>query len=100
MKLKITLRIPTTRFFMTIYPKVITLSPGTSFNLPITFKPLEKINHEDWVDFSFQEMNFEFRVPIRGFIPQYNLLIPDGIDLGMCTTFETTTQEIEMINTR
>jgi cilia- and flagella-associated protein 65 len=85
---------------MTIYPKLITLSPGTSFNLPVTFKPLEKINYEDWIEFVFQEMNVEFRVPIRGFIPQYNIQVQDSIDLGMCTTFETVTHEIQIANTR
>ena len=36
-------RIPVTRFFTTKYPQPIVLSSGTSLNLPVTFRPLEKV---------------------------------------------------------
>ena len=34
---------PSTKFFTTIFPQVIMLSAGTSFTLPVTFKPQEKV---------------------------------------------------------
>ena len=36
-------RSPSSRFFTTLYPKPIVLSSGTSFTLPVTFRPLEKV---------------------------------------------------------
>ena len=36
-------RSPSSRFFTTLYPKPIVLSSGTSFILPVTFRPLEKV---------------------------------------------------------
>lgn len=46
------LRVPASRFFTTLYPKPIVLSAGTSYTLPITFRPLEKVLYEDAVEFS------------------------------------------------
>ena len=43
---------PTSRFFSTLYPKQITLSAGTSYTLPITFRPLEKNVYEDKIYFA------------------------------------------------
>ena len=44
-------RVPESRFFHTLYPQPIVLSAGTSFTLPITFRPLEKLIYEDKVEF-------------------------------------------------
>ena len=44
-------RVPSSRFFTTLYPKPIVLSAGTSFTLPITFRPLEKDVYEDKIEF-------------------------------------------------
>ena len=43
--------VPNSRFFTTLYPKPIVLSAGTSFSLPITFRPLEKDVYEDKIEF-------------------------------------------------
>ena len=45
-------RVPSSRFFTTIYPETIVLSAGTSFTLPVTFHPLEKNIYEDKIEFS------------------------------------------------
>ena len=44
-------RVPDSRFFTTLYPQPIVLSAGTSFTLPVTFRPLEKTPYEDKVEF-------------------------------------------------
>ena len=44
-------RNPKTRFYTTLYPKPVVLSAGTSFSLPITFRPLEKVVYEDSIEF-------------------------------------------------
>lgn len=36
-------RCPSTRFFFTVFPQPITLSPGMSLTLPIIFRPTEKV---------------------------------------------------------
>jgi hypothetical protein len=36
-------RVPDSRFFTTLYPKPVILTCGTSFTLPVTFRPLEKV---------------------------------------------------------
>lgn len=36
-------RCPSTRFFSTVFPQPITLSPGMSLTLPIVFRPTEKV---------------------------------------------------------
>ena len=43
---------PKTRFFSTLYPKPVTLSAGTSFTLPITFRPLERVQYDDSITFT------------------------------------------------
>ena len=45
-------RVPQSRFFTTLYPQPIVLSAGTSYMLPVTFRPLEKDIYEDSVEFS------------------------------------------------
>jgi hypothetical protein len=44
-------RVPSTRFFSTLYPKPLVLSAGTSFSLPVTFRPLEKVVYTDKIEF-------------------------------------------------
>ena len=45
-------RTPTSRFFNTLYPQPIVLSAGTSFTLPVTFRPLEKTVYNDVIEFT------------------------------------------------
>ena len=47
-------RVPESRFFSTLYPKPLFLSAGSSFTLPITFRPLEKVLYEDKIVFYFK----------------------------------------------
>ncbi len=93
-------RIPNTRYFATIYPKIITLSPGTTFNLPITFKPLEKVLYEDFVDFTFHESQIKFQIPLKGQLPNFNLDFIESIDFGICAAFECINKEVQITNLR
>lgn len=45
---------PNTRFFSTLYPEPIVLSAGTSYSLPVTFRPLEKNIYVDKIEFQAQ----------------------------------------------
>jgi hypothetical protein len=53
-KCVIIFRGPSSRFFSTLYPQPIVLSAGTSYTLPVTFRPLEKVVYEDQVLFESQ----------------------------------------------
>ncbi|KAJ8320586.1 hypothetical protein KUTeg_002173 [Tegillarca granosa] len=48
---KLKYNVPNSRFFSTLYPKPVVLSAGTSFSLPVTFRPLEKVVYEDKIEF-------------------------------------------------
>ena len=50
-RISIFFRVPGSRFFNTLYPQPIMLSAGTSYTLPITFRPLEKLIYEDKIEF-------------------------------------------------
>ena len=51
-------RTPTSRFFNTLYPQPIVLSAGTSFTLPVTFRPLEKNIYSDVLEFTTNVSHF------------------------------------------
>ena len=57
------IRIPKSRFFATLYPKPILLSPGTTFQLPITFKPMENIRYTDCIEFYSKVFFLPFLMP-------------------------------------
>ncbi len=92
-------RIPRTRFFVTLYPKVISLSPGTSYNLPVTFKPLENIAYTDEIKFRIVDTDKGFDVQISGSLPYYNLDFTDDLNLGSCNAFENVSKQIQITNT-
>ncbi|XP_077997157.1 cilia- and flagella-associated protein 65-like [Glandiceps talaboti] len=79
---KIKYNSPRSRFFSTLYPQPIVLSAGTSYTLPVTFRPLEKNIYEDFIEFETTEG--PFKVPIRAVLPKHELAVPDHLQFGMC----------------
>ncbi|XP_006820550.2 cilia- and flagella-associated protein 65-like [Saccoglossus kowalevskii] len=73
---------PTSRFFTTLYPQPIVLSAGTSYTLPVTFRPLEKDVYEDSIE--FQTLDGAFKVPICAVLPKHELAVPEHLQFGMC----------------
>ncbi|XP_071792552.1 cilia- and flagella-associated protein 65-like [Asterias amurensis] len=88
---------PCTRFFSTLYPEPIVLSAGTSYSLPITFRPLEKSLYEDKIE--FQTKDGVFDIPIRAVLPQHDLSLPQHLNFGMCTSMFNVQMTFELINT-
>lgn len=79
--LKVQYKAPKTRFFTTLYPKTIVLSAGTSYCLPVTFRPLEKNTYEDAIQFNvFDEV---FDVPITAVLPKFEVSIPKDVACGL-----------------
>ncbi|ELU10422.1 hypothetical protein CAPTEDRAFT_209666 [Capitella teleta] len=95
--IKLKFRGPNSRFFTTLYPKPIVLSAGTSYTLPITFRPLEKVFYDDSIDFTTNDGNF--KVPLRSVLPQTNIVAPERIDFSMCAAHDFIQVAFEIRNT-
>ncbi|KAM6946159.1 cilia- and flagella-associated protein 65 [Aplochiton taeniatus] len=79
---KLRFKPPESKFFTTLFPQVILLSPGTSFSLPITFRPLERCEYEDHVEFQCKDGSF--RVRLRATLPCHVLEVPESVLLPPC----------------
>ncbi|XP_028409059.1 cilia- and flagella-associated protein 65-like [Dendronephthya gigantea] len=93
---KIIYKVPDTRFFTTLYPKPVILTCGTSFTLPVTFRPLEKDQYEDKIE--FQTKDGSFAVPIRAVLPKADLLVPKMLTFGMCAIKDTCELSFKLTN--
>ncbi|XP_032492501.1 cilia- and flagella-associated protein 65 [Phocoena sinus] len=79
---KIKYRPPKTKFFFTVIPQPIFLSPGITLSLPIIFRPLEEKEYVDqlW----FEKAEGMFCVDLRATLPCHNLICPPSLQLPMC----------------
>ncbi|XP_019617941.1 PREDICTED: cilia- and flagella-associated protein 65-like [Branchiostoma belcheri] len=93
---KIKYSLPSTTFFHTLFPKPLQLSPGTSFCLPVTFRPLEKAVYEDAIEFSTSEG--KFTIPLKGILPQESLSMPEAVNLGTCAAYDAVNATFELKN--
>lgn len=94
---KIKYNVPSTRFFTTLYPKQIVLSAGTSFSLPVTFRPLEKIVYDDKLTFHTKEGTFE--IPVRAVLPKYDISVPETVSFNMCAAKDFIEASFTITNT-
>ncbi|NWR55549.1 CFA65 protein, partial [Bucorvus abyssinicus] len=79
---KLSYRCPSTRFFFTVFPQPITLSPGMSLTLPIIFRPTEKRQYEDSI--RFKKAEGEFSVTLLAILPRLCLSFPATVQLPIC----------------
>ncbi|XP_075140702.1 cilia- and flagella-associated protein 65 [Leptodactylus fuscus] len=86
-KQKIKFSPPVTTFFKTLFPQTVTLSAGTSFSLPVTFRPLEKRDYEDAITFETEDGSFS--VALRATLPSHELLFPEELRLSTCAVYDT-----------
>lgn len=93
---KIRYNVPSTRFYTTLYPKPIVLSAGTSFSLPVTFRPLEKTVYEDKITFHTKDGVFE--IPIKAVLPKYDIVVPNNINFNMCAAKDYVDATFELKN--
>uniref|UniRef100_A0A8D2ZWM9 Coiled-coil domain-containing protein 108 n=1 Tax=Scophthalmus maximus TaxID=52904 RepID=A0A8D2ZWM9_SCOMX len=77
---KLYLRPPVSKFFTTSIPKIIFLSPGTSFSVPVCFRPLQR--YEDSIEFQGKEGSIQVR--LLATIPCHALEVPDSVLLPLC----------------
>ncbi|XP_077974570.1 cilia- and flagella-associated protein 65-like [Styela clava] len=93
---KIRYKVPSSRFFSTLFPQVIVLSAGTSFTLPLTFKPLEKIAYDDRIEFITSEGTFS--IVLRGLLPETNLHLPESLHFGLVAAHDNLEIMFELKN--
>ncbi|KAM4608647.1 cilia- and flagella-associated protein 65 [Polymixia lowei] len=79
---KLRFRPPVSKFFTTLFPQIIVVSPGTSFLMPVTFRPLERCEYEDSIE--FQSKDGSFQVSLRATIPCHSLEVPESVLLPLC----------------
>ncbi|XP_060224626.1 cilia- and flagella-associated protein 65 [Meriones unguiculatus] len=79
---KIKYRPPKTKFFFTIIPQPIFLSPGIMLTLPIIFRPLEEKEYTDQLWFEKEEG--AFCVSLKATLPCHKLACPEFLQLPMC----------------
>ncbi|NXK29229.1 CFA65 protein, partial [Arenaria interpres] len=93
---KLSYRCPSTRFFFTVFPQPITLSPGMSLTLPIVFRPTEKREYEDSI--CFKKAEGEFSVTLRATLPGPFLSFPAAVQLPICAVHNVTETTFPMRN--
>uniref|UniRef100_M3XH82 Cilia and flagella associated protein 65 n=1 Tax=Latimeria chalumnae TaxID=7897 RepID=M3XH82_LATCH len=94
---KIKYRTPSSKYFRTLFPHMIFLSPGASYTLPITLISLDKKEYEDTLDFETTEGLFSVR--LRTYLPRYSLVFPEKVCLPLCAVFDSTEASLCMHNT-
>ncbi|KAE8299504.1 Cilia- and flagella-associated protein 65 [Larimichthys crocea] len=79
---KLHVRPPVSKFFTTMIHQTIVLSPGTSFSVPVTFRPVQRCEYEDSIE--FQSKDGSFQVYLHATIPCHALEVPDSVLLPLC----------------
>uniref|UniRef100_A0A3P8SQ41 Si:ch1073-349o24.2 n=1 Tax=Amphiprion percula TaxID=161767 RepID=A0A3P8SQ41_AMPPE len=76
-------KLPASKCFSTSIAEIIVLSPGTSFSIPVTFRPYQRQGeYEDSIEFQGKEGSFQ--VCLRAIIPCHVLEVPDSVMLPLC----------------
>ena len=94
------LRPPQTKYFTTFLPEIISLSPGTTFSLPLTFRPLEKVEYKDVLQLIIFDFEKTIDIPISARLPEYKIEIADRIDLGLSSVFDEAFTFVKIKNQR
>nr|XP_033800998.1 cilia- and flagella-associated protein 65 [Geotrypetes seraphini]XP_033800999.1 cilia- and flagella-associated protein 65 [Geotrypetes seraphini]XP_033801000.1 cilia- and flagella-associated protein 65 [Geotrypetes seraphini] len=88
---------PTSIFFTTMPPQMIMLSPGTSFSIPITFRPMEKREYEDHINFHMMEGMFT--IALYATLLRCKLQIPESLNLPICAVGDSSEAFFTIHNT-
>ncbi|XP_056903447.1 cilia- and flagella-associated protein 65 isoform X2 [Takifugu flavidus] len=81
-------RPPATEVFTVLTQGIIFISPGTTFSVPIRFRPLQLTEYEDSID--FQCKGGSFRVCLRATVPHHALEVPESLLLPKCAVEHST----------
>ena len=97
---KLNYTIPKTKTFTTLFPKQISLSPGTTFSLPITFRPLNKVDYIDELELIQLDFDKTLVIKLIANLPHFKLDLQDALNLGSACVNEIVTSEITITNKR
>lgn len=81
-------------------PKVITLSPGTTFVIPITFRPLEKVSYNDHLEIIQLDFQKSVKIPLVALLPDFKLEIVEDLNLGVCSIHDSVSANVKITNPR
>ncbi|KAK7881013.1 hypothetical protein WMY93_030602 [Mugilogobius chulae] len=85
---RILFRPPLTKYFSSLARQKIVLSPGTSFSIPVTFKPLNRRDYEDTLE--FQGRNESFQVLLRAIAFCHAIEVPGTVMMPLCAVQHST----------
>jgi len=89
-------KLPKSKYFSMRFPKPFTLSPGTHFNLDVTFRPLVAEEYTDFVEFKCE--TGMFRVPLSARLAKLQISAPSNINFGLCPTNEFVEKTLHISN--
>ena len=97
---KLAYTVPKTKTFTTLFPRQISLSPGTTFTLPITFRPLTKTDYSD--ELELIQLDFEKTLVIKliAKLPEFKLDFQESLNLGCTCVSEAISAELKINNKR
>lgn len=90
-------KLPATKFFFMEFPETILLSPGMSFTIVVSFRPIVRQAYSDYIQFSAEKGTFF--VPVAATLPRLAVDIDESVDFGYCPIREKTVRTITMKNT-
>jgi len=85
--MKISYKLPDSKYFSMAFPEPIQLTPGLSKSLQVIFRPVLLEAYDDFVTFFTEKGSFV--VPIRAAIPCIHSKVPEQVDFGFCPVQES-----------
>ena len=94
--LKLKYKLPATKYFSMDFPDPIKLSPGMSFAVKVTFRPVKKETYDDYIEFITATGGF--RIPIRATLPLVKLQVPAQLHFGYVPANEVASKSFVIKN--
>ena len=66
--------------------------------LPVTFRPLDKIKYEDYIEVNQIEFGKTFKIPLTADLPQFKLEFENELNIGSCAVNEIITKKLKINN--
>ena len=94
--LKLKYKLPATKYFSMDFPEPIKLSPGMSFPVKVTFRPVKKETYDDYIEFITATGGF--RIPIRATLPLVKMVVPAQLHFGYVPANELASKSFTIKN--
>jgi len=103
--IKITYELPATRYFYMKFPEPITLAPGVSRSVSVSFRPVELKEYTDYISVATTVgpggpiKDGVFQIPVRASLPKLSAHIPSSLHFGSIVTHEVNRLKVPIKNT-